>query len=125
MPKLHEPTEKDREIVQLHATIGTPQDAIARIIGIAEKTLRLHYRDELDLGRHRANAEVGGHLYKKACNGDTAAQIFWMKTQAGWSEKTILAGDPGAPIKHEVTLDASKLSTEALREIVALKRSGE
>lgn len=82
----HEPTPEQRHIVQLHATIGTPQDDIAKVIGIDPKTLRLHYRDELDLASAKANAVVGGALFNKAKAGDTTAMIFWMKTRAGWKE---------------------------------------
>jgi len=85
--KLHKPTDAQRQLVQLHATIGTRQDNIARIVGVDAKTLRKHYSDELDLGADRANATIGGALFNKARNGDTAAQIFWMKTRAGWREK--------------------------------------
>ena len=90
MPKTkppHEPTPEMRQTVQLHATVGTTQEDIARIIGIDAKTLRKHYRDELDLSRAKANATIGGALFNKAKGGDTAAMIFWMKTQAGWREK--------------------------------------
>jgi len=82
----HEPTPETRQTVQLHATVGTPQEQIARIVGIDPKTLRLHYREELDLAEAQANAVIGGALFKKAKAGDTAAMIFWMKTRAGWKE---------------------------------------
>lgn len=83
----HEPTPEQRQLVQLHATIGTKSENIARIIGIDPKTLRKHYRDELDLGMDKANATIGGALFNKAKSGDTAAQIFWMKTRARWAER--------------------------------------
>ena len=83
----HEPTPEMRQLVQLHATIGTKSENIARIIGIDAKTLRKHYRDELDLGMDKANATIGGALFNKAKSGDTAAQIFWMKTRARWAER--------------------------------------
>ena len=83
----HDPTPEQRQLVQLHATIGTPQEAIGRIIGVDAKTLRKHYRDELDLALSKANATIGGALFNKAKDGDTAAMIFWMKTQARWSER--------------------------------------
>lgn len=83
----HEPSKESRQLVQLHATIGTPQNVIADILGIDDKTLRLYYRDELDQALARANASVGGALFNKATKGDTAAMIFWMKTRAGWREK--------------------------------------
>lgn len=83
----HEPSKESRQLVQLHATIGTPQKVIADIIGIDDKTLAKYYREELDQAMARANAAVGGALFNKAKGGDTAAMIFWMKTRAGWREK--------------------------------------
>lgn len=83
----HKPTSAQRQLVQLHATIGTPQDVIADILGIDPKTMRLHYREELDHAMAQANATIGGALFNKAKGGDTTAMIFWMKTRAQWREK--------------------------------------
>lgn len=83
----HEPTKAMRDTVSLHAMVGTPQDVIASILNIDAKTLRKHYRDELDNALAKANATIGGSLFNKAKNGDTSAQIFWLKTRAGFSEK--------------------------------------
>lgn len=85
--KPHEPTQEGRQLVQLHATIGTQHHTIADILGIDPKTLRKYYRDELDLASAKANATIGGALFNKAKGGDTAAMIFWMKTRAGWRER--------------------------------------
>lgn len=85
----HEPTAETKQLVQLHATIGTPQEDIARVLGIDPKTLRKYYRDELDLASAKANATIGGALFNKAKGGDTAAMIFWMKTRAGWRETNV------------------------------------
>jgi hypothetical protein len=84
----HEPSKESRHLVQLHATIGTQQETIASILGIDAKTLRKHYREELDHAMAQANATIGGALFNKAKTGDTAAMIFWMKTRAGWREKS-------------------------------------
>ena len=83
----HQPSKESRQLVQLHATIGTPQAVIADILGIDGKTLTKYYREELDQALARANASVGGALFNKATKGDTTAMIFWMKTRAGWREK--------------------------------------
>tara|TARA_R110000822_G_scaffold13841_1_gene48967 strand:- start:705 stop:1031 length:327 start_codon:yes stop_codon:yes gene_type:complete len=88
--KQHKPTEAEAQLVSLHATIGTPQDLIADIIGIDPKTLRLHYREQLDQSKAKATATIGGALFNKAKGGDTAAMIFWMKTQAGWRETSVV-----------------------------------
>lgn len=86
----HEPTPQSRQIVQLHATIGTAQDLIADILNIDPKTLRKHYRAELDHATAQANATIGGALFNKAKGGDTTAMIFWMKTRAGWRETAVV-----------------------------------
>lgn len=83
----HAPSKESRQLVQLHATIGTTQAVIADILGIDDKTLRLYYREELDHASAQANATIGGALFNKAKSGDTTAMIFWMKTRAGWRER--------------------------------------
>jgi hypothetical protein len=84
-PKLT-PTTEQRLQVQSLAAVGTPQQDIARKIGIrSEKTLRKYYRDELDLAATDANASVGGALYRKAMEGNTDAQKFWLERRAGWT----------------------------------------
>jgi hypothetical protein len=100
----HEPSKESRQLVQLHATIGTPQAVIADILSIDGKTLTKYYREELDQARARANASVGGALFNKATKGDTAAMIFWMKTRAGWREKHDFehSGPDGGAIPIEI-----------------------
>lgn len=100
----HAPTKESRQIVQLHATIGTTHAVIADILGIDGKTLTKYYREELDQALARANASVGGALFNKAKGGDTAAMIFWMKTRAGWREKHEIehSGPDGGSIPIEI-----------------------
>ena len=98
----HEPTDVTRQTVQLHATVGTRQDVIAGLLGITPKTLRAHYRAELDFATAKANAQIGGALFNKAKNGDTTAQIFWMKTRAHWRETSVteIQGKDGGPVQE-------------------------
>jgi len=76
-----------RDKVRHLAGIGVPQDAIARIIGCAPKTLRKRCRDDLDRGAAEANAIVSGCLFAAAKGGNVAAQIFWLKTRARWRQR--------------------------------------
>lgn len=111
--KQHNPTNEHRQLVQLHCTIGTPQAVIADIIGVDDKTLRKHYREELDQSKAKANATIGGALFNKAKSGDTAAMIFWMKTQAGWREKSEIdhtSSDGTMSPPKEIIIRAAKLS---------------
>ena len=87
---LFKPTEEERRFVGQMSAVGIPQESIALVIrkGIDEKTLRKHFRRELDTAAIKANAKIGGTLYNKAINGDTTAAIWWSKTRMGWKEKS-------------------------------------
>jgi len=89
----HKPTEETLRLARTLSGYGVPQEEISRRIGICEKTLRLHYRAELDAGVAQANAKVAEGLYKKALSDgpqSTSAAMFWLKTRAGWKETTNL-----------------------------------
>ncbi len=98
------PTDELREIVESMSGVGIPQDSIALVLDIAPKTLRKHFRAELDTAAIKANAKVGGTLFAKATSGDTTAAIFWAKTRMGWREKdvTLIGGDPDNPLVFNV-----------------------
>jgi len=74
------------------AGYGVPEADIAGVLGVDPKTLRKHYRSELDHGHVKANAKVAENLYRKA-TGDgreaVIAAIFWLKTRAGWKETMV------------------------------------
>jgi hypothetical protein len=67
---------------------GVPQEDIATFFDIDAKTLRKHFRNEIDKGSIEAATKVAQSLYRMATDGGSvAAAIFWMTTRAGWREK--------------------------------------
>ena len=93
MPRLkHQPDATSRRQVEAMAGYGVPEADIAGVLSIDPKTLRKHYRGELDHGHTKANAKVAENLYRKA-TGDgreaVIAAIFWLKTRAGWKETSV------------------------------------
>jgi hypothetical protein len=82
----HKPTPDLRRQVESASGFGLPQEQIAALIGIDPKTLRKYYEAEMEQGKAKANAQVGQSLFKKAVGGDTAAAIWWTKSQMRWSE---------------------------------------
>ena len=91
--RAHKPGPSQRRQVQAMAGYGIPESDIGRVIGVDAKTLRKHYREELDTGMIKATAKVAESLYRKAI-GDghqsVAAAIFWLKTRAHWSQTQII-----------------------------------
>lgn len=104
----YKPTDKDRATVQTMAAYGIPQADIAAVVDCDLKTLRKHFRAELDTAAAQANARVAAALFKKA-TGDgpssVTAAIFWLKARAGWQEAKEDA--PGKKEQRQAKAEAS------------------
>jgi hypothetical protein len=73
------------------AGFGLRQDDVADLLGIAPKTLRLHYKYELATGMARANAKVAQSLFDNATrHNNVTAQIWWTRARMGWRSETDL-----------------------------------
>jgi hypothetical protein len=113
--KAHSPDPGQRRQVETMAAYGIPETDISLVLGVDPKTLRKHYRQELDLAQTKANAQVAGFLFNSARNGNVTAQIFWLKTRARWKE---------VPAEHHHlgafgTYDLTRLTDAELERIVA------
>jgi len=111
--KAHRPDPTSRRQVEAMAGYGVPELAIARVIAIDAKTLRKHYREELDTGQIKATAKVAESLFRKATSDGSqsvTAAIFWLKTRGGWRE---------TPQSHQLAVtDLTKLSDADLERII-------
>ena len=128
------PTPEQRELVRTLSAVGTPQDNICLLVKdacgkpITGKTLRRHFRGELDEGAVQATAKVAGNLYRFATDPHgglkaVTAAIFWMKTRGGWKETQAveLTGKDGAPVEHkQVPSDLGNLSDDELAQLETL-----
>jgi hypothetical protein len=98
-----EPTDAERKQVEAMSGYGLPIEQIAVLVrgGIDTDTLRKHFATELLAGKAKANSGVGRTLFQKAMGGDTAAMIWWSKTQMRWAEtqKHEVTGADGAPLE--------------------------
>ena len=104
--------DNDVKTVEALSVAGVTQKLIAQILKISAPTLRKHFREELDTSKARANAVISQALFKNAKDGNVAAQIFWLKTQAGWKEKNY----------HELTgKDGDKLFDEP-KQLIEIRK---
>jgi len=111
--RAHKPDLAQRRQVEAMAAYGIPEINIAAVLGVDPKTLRKHYRDELDLGETKANAQVAGYLFNAAKNGTVTAQIFWLKTRAKWREVPV-------ELQHSGSIGRKDLSELSDEELLAL-----
>jgi len=114
-PQAWVPTPEEIAKIRLYSGLGSTQEQIAAMIGKSVPTLVKNddVRKALDEGRAETIAKVAGSLVKKALNGDTASAIFYLKTQAGWKETSVV--EHAGKVKHGYDLDS--LSTERLDEL--------
>ena len=112
-PTLMLTDDQVREVETLAALLN--QEQIADYFGMSRRSfLNILSRDEdvaaqYKRGKAKAIAHVANGLLQKARAGDTTSAIFYLKTQAGWREKTSL----------EVTADTTP-STGARDALAAL-----
>ena len=92
-----EPTEEQRRQVKMFTAFGNTQQQIASVLKVSDRTLRKHFREELNRGSTEANSQIANALFKKAKDGNTTAQIFWLKCRAGWQERNGFKGAAPAP----------------------------
>ena len=98
------PTPEERKTVGMMAAMGTPQADIARTIrgkGVDVKTLKKHFKDELETAATLANAKIGGSMFNKAVAGDVQAQKYWLSCKAGWNDKSEDEDKPAVKIEIE------------------------
>ena len=91
-PEIVFTNEQVTELKTLSAVLSKRQ--LADYFCISETTLRAiesrqpEVSDAYKKGKARAIASVAGNLITQAKAGNTAASIFYLKTQAGWKETT-------------------------------------
>jgi hypothetical protein len=86
-----------KQIDQVEALAAVCTKAqMAAYFGVTEKTFRAIEQRQSEVftaysrGRARAVVDIGSVLYQKALGGDLRAIQFYLKTQAGWTEKHAL-----------------------------------
>jgi hypothetical protein len=99
------------------AAVGIPQAEICLVIGIDPKTLRKHYREDLDSALILANTAVGGALYSAAKEGSVSAIIWWEKTRAGRKDVLDLSSKDGSmtPVASMTAEQAERAYSDALK----------
>jgi hypothetical protein len=115
--RAHKPDPAQRRQVEAMPAYGIPEIDIAAVLKVDPKTLRKHYRDELDLGETKANAQVAGFLFNAARTGNVTAQIFWLKTRARWRETPV-------ELKHSGSIGHRDLTDYSDDELMAIIRCG-
>lgn len=79
-------------VIEDMAGRGAVLDDIAKVLGVSSSTLDRWMSDEsvheaYAYGRAHAKDAIANRLFEIAMSGDVTACIFWLKAQAGWTDK--------------------------------------
>ena len=92
-PKKFLTDEQKSQIEKLASVLS--KDQLADYFGMCANTYRRLEDEDQELlesykkGRSKAIASVASNLVNQAREGNTAAAIFYLKTQAGWKETSV------------------------------------
>jgi hypothetical protein len=84
----HQPTDKDRQMVEALSGFAIPTAKIADVLNIDQKTLFKHYGDELRRGSAIVESKLAGNLLRLAGGTDGTAlkaTMFALQMRFGWS----------------------------------------
>jgi hypothetical protein len=90
-----EPTDAQRERVEILVSCDIPQHDIAKLLGIGESTLQRHFRTELDEGRMRIHAAIAEKITRMALGGDRTMAIYYSKARMNWRDRTLVGLEDG------------------------------
>lgn len=84
----HEYSSELAAQAQAFGACGVTQEQAAFCFGISQDTYAKYYGEAHRKGKIFASHKVAGSLFRNATIKDNViAQIFWLKTQAGWREQ--------------------------------------
>ena len=112
MPKLVNKTDENARMVTQLAGLGLPHKQICSILDISKPTLYKYYNNDLVKGKATANAKISENLFKIATGTGreaVTACIFWLKTQARWTEKQVLEIQDGTEQDDKFKQHATKI----------------
>lgn len=116
----------DPKQVEALASRGLTREQVAHNLGIGVRTLQRRANEDPAFeeaylrGKAKGITEIANALFKKAQEGNTTAQIFFLKCN-GWKEasalevKSSISGANGGPIEIKNT---AALSNEQLLDII-------
>jgi hypothetical protein len=124
-----QPTDDDRRTVTLMGAMGCKHSHIALIVNIDPKTLRKHFRRELDTAAISANVQTTKSLFAMAnSRRNAAATIFWVKTRCGFRSTGSPCDDDITPVSSHsspIPSDLAPAGRAPLPEPIAYNNDGE
>ena len=93
MPKLVDKNQETADTIERLSGLGLNHEQIGFVVNLSKPTLYKYYHEELKSGKAKAIATIASNLFQTACcicRDALVAQMFFLKTQAGWKETNVV-----------------------------------
>jgi hypothetical protein len=98
-------SERERRIIVTLLKVGEPISKIAKMLDIAENTLRAHFAEEIRSAFSDTYSQVAVNFLQRVLTDESpTAAIFWLKTRAKWSEQPEMQEGGPPPIFYTAPL---------------------
>ena len=102
-------TEIDLDKIESYAALGLTREQVCNNLGFTSRTWQNHNKDgsleEAYLrGKAKGITEIANALFKKAQEGNTTAQIFFLKCN-GWKEESSVEVKNTSPVQLVIKND--------------------
>ena len=94
----------DLDKIEVFASRGLTREQVAHNLGVSAKTLQRRAKERADVedayqrGKAKGIAKIANALFEKALEGNTTAQIFFLKCN-GWKESSEVEFKNTTPVK--------------------------
>src|ERR1019366_1365625 len=105
MTAIYTPSAEQRALVENASAFGLTQPQIAAQLKMDEKTLRKHFREELDSGKFKIDMVAGGAIVAGMKSNDERVRLdaakYYTARRMGWKETTTqeMVGEGGGPVQ--------------------------
>lgn len=116
--KRYKPNETDRVFVERCVQAGDRINDIASALNLSDDTLRKYYKYEIMTARMDLKASAVRVMVDSLEDGSLDAAKYVLARVAGWSERSNVDVTTGGDKIEKSSLDVTKLSPDAMREIL-------
>jgi len=102
--------DSNRDLVERLAAIGTTDEELGFVLGMAEKSVQNHYRLELDKGRANLRTALRKAQFESAVNDKNSTMLIWLgKNYLGQKDSRHDVNHTGDITFQKVLYDAGAL----------------
>lgn len=101
------PKDEHRRIVKIMAGFAIPQQQIALALEISDRTLRKHFKRELQISAAQVHAQLAGNLLRLSNGSDGTAlkaTLEGLRMRFGWSSYALPPVQERVPVKGKKEL---------------------